>query len=146
MSLFFKRVIFWGLLTAFLGYSWVVYTSGTDYPKRKELYTEKAQYGKIVFQKYNCISCHQIYGLGGYMGPDITNVITKEGKGENFAKAFIMAGSNRMPNFQLEKDEINALIAYLTYIGESSDYSVEKFKTTWYGTIVPVKNTLSNEE
>lgn len=146
MSLLYKRVIFWGLFTTFLFYSWIVYTNGTSYPRLQKLYTKQAHNGKMVFQKYNCISCHQIYGLGGYMGPDITHVITAKNKGENYAKAFIKAGTQRMPNFQLNDNEVDALIAYLKYIGESGDYSIDKFTTTWYGTIVPAKTTTGNEE
>lgn len=146
MSIINKRAIFWGLFLSFLIYSWLVYTSGTEYNIKEEYNTTEANFGKKNFQKYNCISCHQIYGLGGYMGPDLTNVITTSGKGEKYAFAFLKSGTDRMPNYQLTDEEINSLIAYLKYVGKSSNYSIEKFNTTWYGTIEPIKPNLENEE
>ncbi len=135
-----KRWIFWSLFLSFFAYSYVVYTSGTSFPKGHSLYTEQAREGKDVFQKYNCISCHQILGLGGYMGPDLTNVVSETNKGENYARAFILSGTNKMPNFNMEKEEIDALIAYLKYIGNSVDYPLNNSSSTWYGMLENTTN------
>ena len=40
--------------------------------------------GKVLYQKYNCTACHQIYGLGGFLGPDLTIVVSQQGKGEAY--------------------------------------------------------------
>ena len=132
-----KRLIFWSLMVAFACYSFLIYTSGTEYTKGIESYTESAQEGKMVFHKYNCISCHQIYGLGGYMGPDLTNVMTSQGKGRPYASAFIKAGTAKMPQFDLTENELNALLDYLEYVGQAGDYPVTGFESTWYGDIHP---------
>ncbi len=130
-----KRWIFWSLILSFFIYSFVVYTSGTEFPKNSKQFTSEAKLGKDTFQKYNCISCHQIFGLGGYMGPDLTNVISDEHRGENYAKAFLLTGTERMPNFQMSDTELGAIIAYLKYIGNTVEYPVKNSTTTWYGTI-----------
>lgn len=97
--------------------------------------TESAQEGKLLFQEYNCTACHQLYGLGGYMGPDLTNIISAEGKGELYAKAFLMNGTQRMPNFQLTENEITALVSYLKYIDKTGISPVKFFEINLDGTI-----------
>jgi len=135
-----KRKIFWSLFVTFIIYSIVIYTNGTEYKKGEELMTHEARVGKLVFQEYNCISCHQIYGLGGYMGPDLTTVISTKGKGELYARAFMKSGTAKMPNFHLNKDEINDLIAYLKYISKAGIDPGENLRSTWYGTVVKMEN------
>lgn len=35
---------------------------------------ESAVAGKIVWQRHNCISCHTLFGHGGYTAGDLTNI------------------------------------------------------------------------
>lgn len=131
-----KRLIFFSLVIVFSIYSILVYTSSTDYSQGQEFYTKDAASGKLVFQKYNCISCHQIYGLGGYMGPDLSQVMVAEGKGEAYVNAFLTAGTDKMPRFDLEDQEKADLIAYLRYVGKATQ-GMDDYKLTWYGTMKP---------
>ena len=38
---------------------------------------ESAVVGKLVWQRHNCISCHTLFGNGGYDADDLTNITTK---------------------------------------------------------------------
>ncbi len=83
--------------------------------------------GKLLYQKFNCTACHQIYGLGGYLGPELTTCIRARGNNDSYAKALLAAGSQRMPNFNLSENEINEMIAYLKYIDATAiTYPVKK--------------------
>ena len=81
---------------------------------------ETAVRGKSQYQKYNCTACHQLYGLGGYLGPELTTTISQPGKGEAYAKTFLQNGSQRMPDFHLQEKEIHELIEYLKYVDASA--------------------------
>ena len=59
---------------------------------------------RTLFNQFNCTACHQFYGLGGYMGPDLTNVTADQGAA--FAKALIMHGSARMPALGVSPAEL----------------------------------------
>lgn len=72
--------------------------------------------GKVLYQKYNCTACHQIYGRGGFLAPDLTTVFSQHGKGDSYIKAFLQTGTQRMPDFHLTKNDINNLSEYLKYI------------------------------
>lgn len=130
-----KQLIFAALLIFFIVYSFVVYTNGTSYDKGLEYNTAQAKMGKLIFQHYNCISCHQIFGLGGYMGPDLTNMISRYEYAEQIAEAYLKTGTSKMPNFNLSQDEIDALIAYLRYLDESAVYPVRDYKAYWFGAV-----------
>lgn len=39
---------------------------------------EQAVAGKLVWQRNNCVSCHTLFGNGGYTADDLTHVTTKE--------------------------------------------------------------------
>lgn len=130
-----KRLIFGTLIFSFFIYTFVIYTSGTSEDKGYRYINEQSKKGKILYQKYNCVACHQLYGLGGYMGPDLTNVISETNKGPMYARAFIQNGTQRMPNFNLKENEIDELISYLTYVDKTGISPVKKFVINYDGTI-----------
>ncbi|MCF8257609.1 MAG: cytochrome c [Flavobacteriales bacterium] len=135
MGLRTKRGIFWTLILLFAGYSVMVYDQGTAHSTGEEAYTAAADRGKMVYHQYNCVSCHQIYGLGGYMGPDLTNVTTS--KGRAYAEAFITGGTAKMPRLGLDRQETDDLLDYLEYVGKAGHYPVTDLETTFYGNIIP---------
>jgi nitric oxide reductase subunit C len=106
------------LIVCFAGYSGWVYTGATGHSDRNPVLSDAAVRGKLVFQSKNCASCHQLYGLGGYLGPDLTTSISR--KSPDYCRAIIMAGTLRMPNLKLTREETEALIEYLTYVDRSA--------------------------
>ena len=100
---------------SFVIYTIVVYTEGTK-EKIKPKVDSRITEGKLLFQKHNCISCHQLYGLGGYLGPELTTLMSQQGKGEQYARMFLKYGGPRMPSFNLNHKEIDCLIEYLRYV------------------------------
>ena len=112
-----RVVILLLLIVLFCGYSLLVYTKGTESRLSfTSIEQQKINDGKRLYQQYNCQACHQIYGLGGYLGPELTTAYSDKKRGENYMKAMLSAGGNRMPNFHLSAQQINALIAYLKYV------------------------------
>lgn len=140
MSTRLKRLVFWSLFLLFSIDAAVIYTLGTENDLGKNFSSEEAKEGKLLFQEYNCISCHQVYGLGGYMGPDLTNVMSAPGKGELYVKSFIQNGTQRMPNFQLSEKEITALTEYLRYVDKTGVSPVINFEIEYDGTITQKSN------
>lgn len=112
-----KIAVALGLFFLFAGYSVLIYTTGTE---QKLSYSEAEQnrinLGKQLYQQYNCQSCHQIYGLGGYLGPELTTAYSDKSRGENYLRAMLKSGGARMPDFHLSSKEIDAFIAYLKYV------------------------------
>lgn len=121
------------LCAAFIPYSVYVYTHGTEASHAGPM-GDEARRGQQLFQEHNCIACHQFYGLGGYMGPDLTNVISN--KGSAYARAFLMSGTQRMPNFDLNETELDAMVAYLEFVDTTGRYPADKYEINWYGTVV----------
>ena len=118
------------LLTAFLGYSIFLYST---LPIKQTPLNKEADAGKFIWQKYNCNACHQVYGLGGYLGPDLTNAYSFRGKA--YIKAFLNAGVSAMPNFHLTDSEINDLLAYLKDMDTSGQSDPRSFTINYDGTI-----------
>lgn len=112
-----RIVLFLFLFITYVIYSAVVYSKGTEtavYPDTAE--SQKINQGKILYQHYNCTACHQIYGLGGYLGPELTTAQSDPNRGENYMKALLKGGGPRMPNFHFTDEEITAVISYLKYV------------------------------
>lgn len=112
-----KIIIFISLFCSYLVYSSIVYTKGTE-ASTVAVNSGAASIlnGKKLFQKYNCISCHQLYGLGGYLGPELTNACSDPARGELYMRAFLQAGGTRMPNFHFSAEEVDDIISYLKYV------------------------------
>jgi len=107
------RHIYIILCTAFLMYSLSIYLRPLEIRRSDKFDKTLAANGRLVWQKYNCQACHQLYGLGGYLGPDLTNIISKEGKGEAVIRALIKSGTKQMPSYNLEEEEIHLLLEFL---------------------------------
>lgn len=123
------RMIFILLVISYVGYSFLVY----EYTAPTALPEKEAKAGLDIWQSKNCQACHQLYGLGGYMGPDLTNIISDSTKGVAYAAAFIKAGTARMPDFKFNDDEVKKIIAFLEWVDKSGKSNVNKNAVTWYG-------------
>ena len=127
-----KRAMMATLCVSFVIYTTHIYTSGTEAGHLAPPSDEAAR-GQELFQENNCIACHQFYGLGGYMGPDLTNVISN--RGAAYARAFMSAGTQAMPNFNLNDSELDALVAYLEFVDQTGTYPPENFEVKWFGVV-----------
>ena len=128
-----KTILFFFLF--YFIYSFFIYTQESESVVGNKVITPLAQEGKLIFQQYNCISCHQLYGLGGYLGPDLTNVISVKGK--HYVSAIIKNGMLKMPNLKVEDNEIAAIVEFLSFADSSGIFPIKEFETEWYGTITP---------
>jgi len=124
----FITIIF--LLTAFFGYSFYIYSS---LPVKKYSITKMAADGKMTWQQYNCSACHQVYGLGGYLGPDLTNVYSSRGPG--YIKAFLANGTATMPDFHLTAVQMNAITEWFKTIDQTGSSDPRTFTIHYDGTI-----------
>ncbi len=120
------------LFISFLIYSASVYTNCDK--KAETALNKEVKKGWDVWQAKNCQSCHQVYGLGGYMGPDLTNTASE--KGPEYMKGFIKYGTGRMPNYHLNDDEIESLLAFLTWVDKSGRSAVPEKAVHWTGTYI----------
>ncbi len=112
-------------------YSLSVYFSASE---KEVVLSENAIQGKLLFQKYNCVACHQFYGLGGYMGPDLTNVIASKGK--EYAKSIILNGTGKMPKLDVSEEEAEKITEYLSAVSQTGKFPLQEkeFELTPWGT------------
>ena len=112
-----KMAVLIVLFLLYTGYSILVYTKGTQSSiSMAPGEQQRIRYGKQLYQEYNCQACHQIYGLGGYLGPELTTAYSDRDRGEPLIRALLRSGGNRMPDFHFTPLQIDALIAYLKYV------------------------------
>lgn len=113
-----KKIIFISALGGlYIGYSVWIYTRGTYC---KTIMSASAVEGRKLWQINNCQTCHQLYGLGGYMGPDLTSVTTDKGRGGLYAKGILLSGGTRMPNFNFTEKNVIDILEYLSYVNTTN--------------------------
>ena len=118
------------LVILFLAYSGYLYS---NLPVQQRYENKLADKGKMVWQEQNCNSCHQVYGLGGFLGPDLTNIYSLRGPGH--IKAFVQNGTPVMPQFNLREEDMIALLAFLREIDQSGKADPRSFRIQKNGTI-----------
>ena len=101
------------LCSAFLIFSFSIYLRPLNIQNFKGVNKTQAAEGRLIWQKYNCQSCHQLYGLGGYLGPDLTNEYSKFSGNHEVLKAFFRGGFKQMPDYNLSNREAELLIDFL---------------------------------
>ena len=127
--------IFLLLFVCFLTFSIWIYAiplfSPTPYSE-KELHLVAE--GRLVWQKYNCHTCHQLYGLGGYLGPDLTNVYSRTSNNEAYIKGIIKSGVKQMPAFEISDDEMKALLHFLKNVDATGTSNPQDYQPEIIGT------------
>ncbi|NCT17147.1 MAG: hypothetical protein GW771_02780 [Flavobacteriia bacterium] len=127
-------MVFLVLSIAFLLFSSSIYADDAVYIKKPVAYDANLQKeGRLVWQKNNCHVCHQLYGLGGFLGPDLTNVAEK---GYNYMDTFLKVGVNSMPIFNLTKEEKLHLFEFLKATNASGSANPKDYKILMDGMIV----------
>lgn len=128
----YKYGLYAGLLLSFSAYTLFVYTQPMDVSHQT---STDPVLGKMIWQEKNCTACHQFYGLGGFLGPDLTNVYSAPGKGPEYIKAFVRSGTTVMPAFDLSESELDKLVSFLEHVDASGEADPKKFNRNLNGTI-----------
>ena len=127
--------IFLVLFVCFLAFSIWIYAIPLFSPSQ---YSEKELHlvaeGRLVWQKYNCHTCHQLYGLGGYLGPDLTNVYSRSGNNEHYIRGIVKSGVKQMPAFEISEEEMNALLQFLKNVDQSGSSNPQDYQPEILGT------------
>jgi len=83
----------------------------------------KVSRGLEIWQESRCHVCHSLYGLGGHLGPDLTNEHSL--RGPEFIRAFVLAGRPGMPAYpEISESDMDALLSYLKHIDSTVEYPV----------------------
>jgi len=128
--------IFSFLCLSFLIYSAKIYLTPRKFNMEKaNNKIERAVKGRLVWQKYNCQSCHQLYGLGGYLGPDLTNLCSDSIRSKAVLKNLVKSGVKQMPAYSLSESELNSLIEFLKSVDATGKADPRLFRITPTGMI-----------
>ena len=125
-----KTLVLVGLTISFLSYSFLLYSSEIKEPTTANALAQK---GKMIWQQKNCQACHQQYGLGGHLGPDLTNVYGS--RPEGYIRAILQTGTVVMPDFHLTPNEQNDLIEFFKYTNTTGTANPKSFTQHLDGTI-----------
>ncbi|MDP7062189.1 MAG: cytochrome c [Planctomycetota bacterium] len=101
------------LVLCFICQSYLVYTDSTE---SRVLVGEELA-GRRVWLANNCQACHQLYGFGGFLGPDLTNAASRLQKPQ--LAALLALGEGQMPRFDLPEEEVEALWSFLRAMNET---------------------------
>ncbi len=87
--------------------------------------------GIKVWRSKNCEACHSIFGLGGHIGPDLTNVYSR--KKEAYLNMVLKKGLSNMPNLELSITERKQLINYLKAVDKLGIYPLHNITDNPFG-------------
>ena len=125
-----RKLVMAILVSVFLVQGWFVYTDKTG--RRHAALSSEARRGQDVWQQQNCQTCHRLFGLGGFLGPDLTHV-TERLPPEDFA-AVLKDSPAPMPHYPLSDADAKALYLYLSEMDRAGK------------TQVPAKNNFNFSE
>lgn len=126
----YPRYVFIALVISFIIFNIRIYSI----PEYDEINSQNIASGKEIWQQNNCHTCHQLYGLGGYLGPDLTNVVAKPGYSQEHLKGIIKNGIFQMPGFNLSNQELNDLLLFLEAANQSGSAKPIDYEPTIMGT------------
>jgi len=70
--------------------------------------------GRQIFHENACQVCHQMYGQGGFLGPDLTNAASRVD--QTRLVSLLTVGSGQMPAFDFDESQISDVRAFLEEI------------------------------
>ena len=99
------------LLLAVLVLSFGVQTALVYSDARSEPLSEAALEGRKLWQRHACQTCHQFYGQGGFLGPDLTNAASRVDSTR--LVSLLTVGSGQMPPLGFSDAEVAAMATFL---------------------------------
>ncbi|HJM38553.1 MAG TPA: cytochrome c [Planctomycetota bacterium] len=119
-----------------LGVSFLVMSAGvfldTGATGKTALFSPSGVEGKKVWNENNCMVCHQFFGMGGYLGPDLTNVIDR--LGPETTAWVLRNGRGSMPDMNLSDADIAALVAFLSDMTTAGTFPQKSWPAQWFPT------------
>lgn len=106
------------LLAAFAAWTALAYAARG--PEAAARPPARAIEGRRIWQEQNCQACHQIFGLGGFLGPDLTGVVAD--RGDDHVRRIIREGRGIMPRLDRPAREIEDLLEFLRYAGRTGSF------------------------
>ncbi|MGY8777895.1 MAG: c-type cytochrome [Longimicrobiales bacterium] len=106
---FTKKVMLSVLVVCFAIQTGLVYSDSVDLTL-----SEDAVEGRKLFHDGSCQVCHQLWGQGGFLGPDLTNAASR--LDETRLVSLLTVGSGQMPAFNYSPEQIGHLRAFLEEI------------------------------
>lgn len=94
------------LVLLFVVQSSLVYSDSWSEPLSAD-----AVVGRKLWHRHACQTCHQLYGQGGFLGPDLTNAASRVDS--MTLVSLLQVGSGQMPPIGLDESEISAMLAFL---------------------------------
>lgn len=129
-----RNIYYGGGLFTFLLLCGLTFDTMLELPSRdhRENITESVALGKSLWEDNNCIGCHSLMGEGAYFAPELANVFDRYGQGsEETFKQFLQSwmamqpmaieGRRKMPQFNLESHEVDALADFLIWTSRIDD-------------------------
>jgi nitric oxide reductase subunit C len=104
-----KKVMLVVLVTTFVIQTGLVYSDDADLSL-----SDDAVEGRRLFHEGSCQVCHQLWGQGGFLGPDLTNAASRID--ETRLVSLLTVGSGQMPAFGYSAQQIDYLQAFLEEI------------------------------
>ena len=101
-----KKLLLAVLVLCFGVQTGLVYSDSRSVPL-----SEEALAGRELWQGYACQTCHQLYGQGGFLGPDLTNAASRVDSTR--LVSLLRVGSGQMPPLAFSDEEAAAMAAFL---------------------------------
>lgn len=121
-------------IIATLAVGFVVMSAGvfldTGVQQEAATFSPEGVSGKRIWLRENCMVCHQFYGMGGYLGPDLTNVISR--LGSETTAWVIRNGRGSMPDLNLPEEDIRSLTIFLEEMGETGTFPQKTWPPGWF--------------
>ncbi len=139
------------LVTIFLVQTWLVYTDPVG--RESAPLTAEASRGQELWHAHNCQSCHQVYGFGGFLGPDLTNAANQ--LTDERLSVVLTSGTDVMPAFHMSSEERAAVRTFLVELDLTGQGQVRAadamsprtlFESLFRGTATPDEPILEREE
>lgn len=68
--------------------------------------------------------------MGGYLGPDLTNVVSR--LGEETVAWVLRNGRGSMPDMDLTEEEISSLVVFFNEIGNTGVFPQQSWPPGWF--------------
>ncbi len=143
-NILYNKLIIGGLVLLFVIYNFVVYNNAAFIQEHK--LSDAAIQGQQLWQDNNCTACHQFYGLGGYLGPDLTNIASDSIKTDAYVKAMINLGKNAMPKYNFSEKELQEFLAFFKAVDQTGYFPNKAATTEKTGWVkLKIKNTTDDQ-